>query len=214
LMNPIMRSAQVLWDFLSEGHAILADSDIVVVCGSYDLRVCDHACELMKQGIAPHLLITGNTGNWTRYLWSQPEAEIFAHRAQQNGLAEEQIILEPKATNFAENIAFARQLMPEARRVTFVTKPYSIRRIQQTLPLQWPGTEAAVSAPKIAFPDDVSNIIGVFGLIEEMVGDLHRMQVYPELGFQAPIEIPEPVISAWQRLIDAGFDRHLVAGMI
>ncbi|GEN22958.1 hypothetical protein HCU01_09070 [Halomonas cupida] len=210
-MTPTMRHALCLWEFLGTGSGHLPHSDVLVVCGSYDLRVCDHACDLLHQGVASRLLISGSTGNWTRYLWSDSEAEIFAARARDNGVAEEQLILESRATNFAENIAMSRQLVEGVRRVTLVTKPNSIRRVQQTLPIQWPEVEAAVSAPAIRFPDQVSNQVGVLGLIEEMVGDVHRLLVYPELGYQAHLNIPGEVLEAWQALIDQGFDRHLVA---
>ncbi|ALM53967.1 YdcF family protein [Halomonas huangheensis] len=209
-MTSTMRHARCLWEFLAAGNAWLPNSDALVVCGSYDLRVCDHACELIHRGVAPRMLISGSMGNWTRYLWSSTEAEVFAERAWANGIADQQLILECKATNFAENIALSRKMLEGVRRVTFVTKPNSIRRVQQTLPIQWPQVEVAVSAPDIQFPEQVSNQIGVLGLVEEMVGDVHRLLVYPQLGYQTPVAVPDDVLQAWRALIDAGFDRHLV----
>jgi hypothetical protein len=136
---------------------------------------------------------------------------VFAERARFNGLAEHQILLEEKASNFAENISFARALCPQAQRVTFLTKPNSIHRIYQTLPLRWPGLPAYVDAPLFQFPWEASNVVGVFGLIDEMVGDIHRLQVYPELGYQVPISLPEDLLTSWRFLVDAGFNRQLVA---
>jgi uncharacterized SAM-binding protein YcdF (DUF218 family) len=209
--TPTMRHAAVLWRFLSSGSRALPASDLIVVCGSYDLRVCDHACELLQRGVAPKMLVTGGHGNWTRHLWQKSEAEQFAARAQSLGIAESQLVLESKASNFAENIAFAKQLCPETRRATFVTKPNSIRRVQQTLPIQWPEIEASVDAPRLAFPHDISNQIGVLGVIDEMVGDLHRLLAYPSQGFQAPLPIADDVLHAWRELIRLGFDHHLLA---
>jgi len=182
------------------------------VCGSYDLRVCDHACELVNRGVAPRMLITGGSGNWTRHLWGDPEATVFAERARSHGLVDDQILLERRARNFAENIALSRAMFPAMTRVTFVTKPNSIRRVYQTLPVQWPDIEPCVDAPSFEFPWGVSNVVGVFGLIDEMVGDLHRILVYPALGFQAPLTVPAGVLTAWDALIGEGFDRHLVPG--
>jgi hypothetical protein len=62
-------------------------SDAIVLCCSYDLRTCDHACELIRSGFADTLLLSGNTGNWTRHIWSEPEAEIYYRRALINGVA-------------------------------------------------------------------------------------------------------------------------------
>ncbi|AXI59658.1 YdcF family protein [Pseudomonas kribbensis] len=210
-MTPTLRHATVLWNFLGAGRQH-NDCELIVVCGSYDLRVCDYACQLLKKGVAPHLLFTGNTGNWTKHLWERTEADIFAQRAMIQGVSPDQFTLESRATNFAENIAFARELFPDVRRATFLTKPNSIRRVALTLPVQWPGLEAWVDAPSFGFPGEVSNLIGVLGLIDEMVGDIHRIMVYPSLGFQAEQVIPEEVEAAWCYLIEQGFDHHLIKG--
>lgn len=210
-MTPTLQHATVLWDFLGAGRQHQA-CELIVVCGSYDLRVCDYACELLKNGVAPHLLFTGNTGNWTKHLWERTEADIFAQRALALGVTADQFTLEPRATNFAENIAFAKALFPQVHRATFLTKPNSIRRVALTLPVQWPELEACVDAPSFAFPGGISNLIGVLGLIDEMVGDVHRIMVYPALGFQAEQVIPDEVQVAWRYLVEQGFDHHLIKG--
>lgn len=127
-MSPTLQDARLLWDFLGQGRCHVP-CELLVVCGSYDLRVCDHACELLERGLAERLLFTGNTGHWTRHLWVEPEAELFARHARARGVSDSLIVIEPRATNFAENIAFARELFPDLRRATFVTKPNSIRRV-------------------------------------------------------------------------------------
>lgn len=208
-MSPTLQDARLLWDFLGQGRCHVP-CELLVVCGSYDLRVCDHACELLERGLAERLLFTGNTGHWTRHLWVEPEAELFARHARARGVSDSLIVIEPRATNFAENIAFARELFPDLRRATFVTKPNSIRRVALTLPVRWPGLEGHVDAPDYAFPDGISNLVGVLGVIDEMVGDLDRIMRYPALGFQVACPIPAQVMDAWERLVARGFDRHLV----
>ena len=56
----------------------------------------------------------------------------------------------------------------------------------------------------------VSNAVGVLGLIDEMVGDLHRIIEYPKKGFQKICAVPLQVIKSWEYLIEKGFDRHLL----
>ncbi|MDR0213202.1 MAG: YdcF family protein [Comamonas sp.] len=209
-MSPTLHKARLLWDFLSQGRANTA-CDLLVVCGSYDLRVCDYACELLERGIGKRLLFTGHSGHWTKHLWTEPEAELFARRAREHGVPDKLICMEPRARSFAENIAFSRALFPQLRRAVFITKPNSIRRVALTLPLRWPELEGYVDAPHFSFPEEVSNLIGVLGLIDEMVGDLDRIMRYPALGFQIPCAIPAPVMDAWKFLLAQGFDRHLVS---
>jgi hypothetical protein len=43
-----------------------------------------------------------------------------------------------------------------------------------------------------------------------MVGDLQRVKIYPEKGFQIAQEIPEDVWRAFEELVAAGYTRHLI----
>jgi uncharacterized SAM-binding protein YcdF (DUF218 family) len=101
--------AKEIWSYMSAADSY-EKSDAIVVCCSYDLRVCDHACRLIKDGIADGLVISGKSGNWTQHLWNEPEALIFYERAISNGMSRDQILLELKATNFGENIVFSKAL--------------------------------------------------------------------------------------------------------
>ncbi len=198
-----------IWDYMSAIKS-RSPSDAIVICCSYDLRVCDHACDLLKDGIADTLIISGKFGNWTKHLWEKPEAEVFYERAIENGIDDKQVLMETEATNFGENIAYARALIPQAKTVTFVSKPNSLLRVKLTAEIQWPEINSIVSCPDIRFPAEVSNVIGIWGLINEMVGDIDRIQKYPERGFQAPHRLPEKIIHNWKYLIDQGFTYHLL----
>lgn len=208
-MTPTMRNAHVLWDYLT-AYGDRHGDGLLVVCGSYDLRVCDHACELFRRGRYDSLLITGKTGNWTDKLWTRTEASLFADRAQANDIPPQAVILDEEATNFAENIANARRMVPDAVQVTFVTKLNSVRRILATAPIQWPEADIRADGPPITFPDEASNIVGVFGLIEEMVGDIDRLLRYPDLGYQVAVDVPGEVHVAVRRLIYEGFGGRLL----
>jgi uncharacterized SAM-binding protein YcdF (DUF218 family) len=209
LAKSTLERAGELWSFLSAPRS-REPADAVVVCCSYDLRVCDYACDLVKQNLAPCLVLAGKIGEWTRHLWSEPEAQVFQRRALANGIDPRRIHLEERSTNFGENIAFVRELMPQLRRVIFVTKPNSILRVALTVPVQWPEVTAWVDSPPFAFPEEVSNIIGVFGVIHEMVGDVDRVLRYPARGFQRPHTVPETILESWKALVVEGFSRHLV----
>jgi hypothetical protein len=43
-----------------------------------------------------------------------------------------------------------------------------------------------------------------------MVGDFQRLLVYAERGWQTPQEIPDDVRAAYERLVAAGYTRHLI----
>ena len=46
--------------------------------------------------------------------------------------------------------------------------------------------------------------------ISLMVGDLQRLRVYAEMGFQAPVEVPDEIWSAYDRLVAAGYDQYVI----
>jgi uncharacterized SAM-binding protein YcdF (DUF218 family) len=194
-MSATLTAAKILWDFLGTGRSH-GPSDLLVVCGSYDLRVVEHASHLLQQGVAPHVLFSGALGKWTELLWQRSEAEIFAEYALQPGVPAEHISLETQARNFGENLAFSCQLFPDVQRVTFITKPNSIARVALTQPIQWPGITSYVDAPAFAFPEGVSQLVGVIGVIDELVGDIERIRNYPALGYQQPRAIPDEVHAA------------------
>lgn len=221
-----MRQAAVLWAYMSsfasdesagyEGAGYKAAgyerTDAVVVCCSYDLRVCDHASQLLLDGVSQTLVLSGLTGNWTRHIWSQAEALVFRERALSNGVPDSKIVLEDRATNFGENVRFSKALLSDAESVIFVSKPSAMLRLMLTVTAQWPDVRAFVTCPQIRFPEEVSSIVGVLGVIDEMVGDIERVQKYPDLGYQKPHELPAPVLAAYEHLVNAGFVHHLTSG--
>lgn len=207
--SEIIKKSAVIWDYFASFHQ-KERSDAIIVCCSYDLRVCDFACQLIQDGWSDVLLLSGNTGNWTRLLWAEPEAEVFYRRALSNGIAPEKILLENKATNTGENIAFAKAMLPDTRSVTLVSKPNSLLRVHLTANVVWPEIPHCVAGPDLKFPEDVSNQIGVIGVIHELVGDIQRIQKYPEWGYQTAHKLNENVLNAYHFLIKQGFTDHLM----
>ena len=205
----LQRAAEI-WDYMS-GFQSNGNSDAIVICCSYDLRVCDHACELLNENISDTLIISGKHGNWTQHLWEKTEAEAFYTRAMDNGVKPRQILMEQDATNFGENIRFSKALIPDAASITFVTKPNSLLRVKLTAEAQWPEAKAWVSCPDIDFPAEVSNIVGVWGVINEMVGDIERIRQYPAKGFQVEHVLPERILENYEFLVENGFNAHSLA---
>ncbi|MGH6762164.1 MAG: YdcF family protein [Phyllobacterium sp.] len=201
-------AARLLWNY----HRIddkLSPADAIIGLGSYDLRVADRCAELFLHGLAPQLLFTGKSGNWTQGLYQASEAEAFAERAIELGVPRHSILIEPRATNIGENIRFSRDMLDDAKRVMIVTKPQTQRRAFATVKKQWPEITALVTAPQIDFAEQPTRDYPVARLINEMVGDIQRIQTYPARGFQIEQALPEEVIAAYEFLIGRGFDTHL-----
>ena len=205
--------AKVLWDYHHMNHA-LEKSDCIFVLGSHDTRVADRAAELFLKGWAPLLIFSGGLGRLTESEWSETEADKFAAIAVNKGVPREAILIENQSTNTGDNILFTQILLkkrnidPESFIV--VQKPYMERRSYATFKKNWPGKKVLVTSQQISFDQYPTENIPLEKVIQIMVGDLQRIKVYPEMGFQVYQEIPAEVWDAYERLVQLGFDEQLI----
>ena len=84
------------------------------------------------------------------------------------------------------------------------------RRSYATFKQYWPGKQLIVTSPQISFEAYPTEEIPVEKVISIMVGDLQRIKLYPEKGYQVFQEIPADVWQAYEQLIASGFDGHLM----
>jgi uncharacterized SAM-binding protein YcdF (DUF218 family) len=209
----VLEAARKLWDY-HHMNQMPAPADCILVLGSHDLRVANRGAELYLQGLSSILLFSGGLGNFTRNVWKDPEADQFARIALDMGVPAEAIFIENRSTNTGENIRFSRQLLSERgldpRSFLLVQKPYMERRSYATFKKHWPDKELMVTSPQIGFEDYPTPEIPMERVINNMVGDLQRIRVYPKKGFQIEQEIPDDVWAAYERLVGWGFAEHLV----
>ncbi len=205
--------AKILWDY-HQMHHPLEKADCILVLGSHDLRVADRGADLYLEGLAPILIFSGGLGNLTLGMWTEPEANKFARIAIEKGVPADAIYIENKSTNTGENIIFTGRLLKEEnlRPSSFIVvqKPYMERRSYATFKKHWPDKKLLVTSPQIPFDEYSNEEIPLERVINIMVGDLQRIKLYPEKGFQIYQDIPQYVWSAYERLIELGYDKHLV----
>lgn len=75
----------------------------------------------------------------------------------------------------------------------------------------WPGVELRMQCERIELAAYLERWPEPGRILNLMAGDLHRIIVYPSLGFQIRQEVPEDVFVALERLVSTGFGKHLVA---
>jgi uncharacterized SAM-binding protein YcdF (DUF218 family) len=211
-MGDVRRHAETLWGFHARGDR-LSPMAALVCLGSYDLRVAHRTADLALDHAGAPIVVTGAFGNWTRGVFAATEAEVFADILRRRGVPDHRIALETRATNIGENIAYSRRIIERCsgERIVFVTKPQTQARVRATVPIQWPQISAQITAPMLEIDDYADADGALTALIDEMVGDLQRMIAYPALGYQVAVEIPEPVIAAYEALRRAGYTRHCLA---
>ena len=146
------------------------------------------------------------------------EAERFAAIAVAEGVPANRIILENKSTNSAENLLFTPKVLAEqgvkAEKIIAVHKPYMERRLWAAMQVYWPDVQAVYTSPQVSLEEHIAHAerIGMTrkGVIETIVGDIQRMELYVHKGYQAPVEIPAQVWEAYRALVEAGYTGQLV----
>lgn len=204
--------ASVLWEY----HRLapeLEKSDVILVLGSHDVRVAEHAARVWQDGWAPLIALSGGRGKVTE-TWAESEASVFAGVAEGLDVPRSAMVIEEEATNTGDNITRTRALLEsrgiEVRRAILVAKPYMARRAVATARKQWPEVDWLVSTADVTLPGYTKGDASESRTIELLVGDLQRIKVYADRGFQAPMEIPAAVWSAYEQLVALGFNRYVL----
>ncbi|MBR2046962.1 MAG: YdcF family protein [Oscillospiraceae bacterium] len=211
-----MKNVQILWDYMHLNQP-LEQADVIVGFGCYDEDIPRRCAELYHAGFAPCVAFSGGLGRNTSDLWTKSEAERFAAIAMACGVPENRIILENKSTNSAENLLFTPKVLAEqgvrAKKIIAVHKPYMERRLWSAMQVYWPDVEAIYTSPQVTLEEHIRHAeaagMNRKGVIETIVGDIQRMELYAKKGYQVPVEIPETVREAFRSLVEQGYTGQL-----
>ena len=211
-----LQPLQVLWDYLGM-HQEPEKADCIVGFGNFNTDIARRAAELYHQGYAPKILFTGGLGRNTEGLLPEPEAVRFARVAMECGVPDEDILLEDKSTNTAENILFTKALLEDLGlphgKLLGVHQPFMERRITAAVGVYWPELDFRVTSPQVTIPEYLAAAkkqgITENAAVSVIVGDFQRMDLYAKKGYQLPQHIPEEAWEAFYRLVEMGFDKQL-----
>ena len=97
----------------------------------------------------------------------------------------------------------------QANSIILVQKPYMERRAYATFMKQWPGDVTSmlvfVTSPDVAIENYPSATTGAIeDVLAVLVGDMARIRLYEEKGFQIRQDIPDHVQKAFDGLIKTG----------
>ena len=209
--------AEKIWQYHRMNHQLEKADAILVLC-SHDKKVAETGAELYLEEWAPLLIFAGGLGSVTRGMWTEPEADQFAEIAIGMGVPRERILIENTSTNTGENILFTRQLLAEKgidpQHFILVQKPYMERRSFATFRKMWPEKDVLVTSPQVSFDQYLDRYtneeLSKDDVISIMVGDLQRIKLYAEKGFQIHQEVPHDVWSAYEELVKAGYNQRLI----
>lgn len=207
---------QVLWDYL-QLHEPPRTADVIVGFGNFNTNIARRAAQLYLDGFAPKILFTGGLGRNTEGLLTEPEAVRFGQVARELGVPEQDILLEDRSTNTAENIRFTRALLEENGiahgHILGVHQPFMERRIAAAMGVYWPEQSFSVTSPQVTIPEYLADAqkqgISENAAVSVIVGDFQRIDLYAQKGWQLPQYIPPEARAAFDTLVAMGFDAQL-----
>jgi len=210
--------AQVLFDFERSDDS-LEKCEFCVAFGSHDPHVAMRAAEVYLEGLADRIIFTGGFGRITSKTQNITEASLFKKIAMEAGVPSAAIVVEEQSTNTGENIELTRNLLSSLgaseQRLIFVERPYREVRTRATLEAQWDQLNYLMTSPALTYEDycrfyENSELITKADFIALMVGDLQRILVYPSRGYQAVVNVPDYVITAYEALVDMGYVNQML----
>lgn len=84
------------------------------------------------------------------------------------------------------------------------------RRAYATCRLMWPEVDVVCASNPLELDDYVRSIGDPRRVVDMLVGDTQRIEVYAERGFAIPQEMPDEVRAAFERLVAAGYTSRLI----
>jgi hypothetical protein len=217
--SAIASALQAAWDYVRLVHPLPERADAILTLGSFDANAAIHAAHLWRQGRAPVIVMSGGIAHRGGLLdtgWNRPEGRVFAEIALREGVPEEAILIEDHAQNTGENFTLGLATLMRAgirpQTLLVVAKPYMTRRGFATGRKIFPGLELLMQCETIDCTRYFARERDPERALFAMVGDLHRLIVYPQLGFQIDLPVPGAVLDALADLVAAGYGERLVAG--
>ncbi|MGA5307838.1 YdcF family protein [Micromonospora taraxaci] len=211
--DAIRADVETLWRYHDMRHE-LRSCDVGIGLGSHDLGVAVIATRLYHESLFPWIVFTGANAPTTVERFPRGEAVHYREYAIEHGVPAEAILVEPRATNTAQNLEYSLQLLTEHRipvqSVLIMSRPYQQRRAYATCRLMWPEVDVVCASNPLELDDYVASIGDPQRVVDMLVGDTQRIEVYAERGFAIAQEMPDEVRTAFERLVAAGFTSRLI----
>lgn len=214
----IVENLKVIWNYMNLNMP-LSKSDIIIGCGCSDLDIPVKCAELYKDGYAPLILFAGGVGKITKKYFPKSEAEIFKEIAIKEGVPEEKILVETKSTNTGDNFRYSLELLKQKnidiKKILIVHHSCAERRTYSTAKAIIKDKEILITSSKIKFSDFIKNLESkpekINDKISVLVGDIQRILIYPQFGWQEENEMPKGVIESYNCLKNLGFNKFIIS---
>lgn len=171
--------------------------------------------ELFKCGYGKRILFAGGPGKITSSKFKKSEVEVYRDIAVQCGVPDKAILLETKSTNTGDNFRFFKRLLyqNQVKKILLVHYATSERRTLSVAKAILPEFDLIITSPELTFSSFLEQLRHsseyFYSEVSLLVGDIQRMIIYPQLGWQEEVEIPASIIHAYFFLNNKGFDKFI-----
>lgn len=208
---------QILWNYMRLNQK-LEKSDCIIVLGTADISVADVAVELYFKGYSNKIIFSGGLGKVTSRIWKEPEANKFAKRAMELGVPEDKIYIENESTNTGDNFRFTKKLIEREKldihSCIVVCKAFDEKRAYaafRKIMHEYKGIITSKDIECIEYYNKNKNTFeGENEWVHVLVGDIQRMKVFAEKGWQIEVDIPSEVWEAYHELVKRGYDKYVI----
>lgn len=217
-MNNIEKDTlKTIWDYMVLNQP-LTKCDLIIGCGCCDKQIPVLCAELLKRGYASKIIFTGGLGKITQDIFPKSEAEIYRDIAISCGVESERILIENKSTNTGDNFKFSADLIAKnnlkADKILIVHRGIYQRRTLNVAKTVLKNSELFITAPPVTFEEFItflerSTSEEIQRSISVIVGNIQRLIIYPQFGWQTEEEIPLNVLRAYKILKEMGYDKYI-----
>lgn len=206
-----IKTIQILWDYMRMNHE-LKQSDCIIGLGTIDTNVANIASELYLNGYADKIIFSGGLGKITHKLWNETEAEKFTKIARKRGVPKENIYLEKESTNTGDNFRSSKKLIENKnlniKSCIVVCKPYDEKRAYAAFKKIMPEYEVIIHSENISCEEYYKQNGDEW--INVLVGDIQRMKIFAEKGWQIKMDIPQDLWDAYKILEKRGYNKFIL----
>lgn len=210
---------RILYDYLRmlgqpQHQPLTRKPAATIVLGSNDPTVALRFRAIQTAFISDVIVFSGNTGRNTDGLYEKTEAESFYDIARPYIPSGARVIIEPSATNTAENISFSfkqmerHEIFPDS--VLLIQKPTMNLRAYATAEKLYPSVDFLVDSPDLSFEDYALSYGGEEKLLTNVVGNVSRVLLYSKRGYMSPQTVPAQVAQSYHFLIEEGLTADVV----
>ena len=215
----IIKKLEIIWNYMNLNQKI-EKCDLIIGCGCANLEIPVKCANLLKSGYAPKILFAGGLGKITKDNFNKSEAEKYKEIAIKNGIDEKDILIETQSTNTGDNFRLGLKILNENNikcdKILIVHKPLNERRTLSSAKTILKDKELIITSPDSTFDEYINylnkqNFEKIYNEISVIVGDIQRLIIYPQFGWQIENKVPELVLDSYYYLKNIGFSKYILS---